>query len=656
MPKVIIKGLPKKQVGGATGKTGDQQSNYGFNTGSIMYHDTDTKDGSQPDIRSTYPKVDREDANVEIELGEYLIQNDLGSIYKAGGKKHSQGGTPIQAKEGAYIVSDFIKTNQPISEALGFDYDPKNDKKQTWAKLLQSKIDTKEYNSFSSLMKDKQQGKLVDQYEFNTAKNKLPEYQSIVSKIALGNELSKAIEGKPYEIPQIAQPAMQSLQQPMTDEKDSNPLVEAKYGGGLPKYQTKGLINTYQQPIDADLQSKQSNGYDVTRPSMYQPNMPSIQHQTKQGVYGNEDWSDQNHMMDFSNRFPEFMKLHPDFDPTKTDHTKLFQNWYNQNINPNYFNGNGAYAIDGKWGQHTFSAPTWDKNKQSIPNTIPGTPPPNIPTPPPTKTPPPNTIPSKDPIDFGNKKPNQNLGYDVGNIMGMLNSMKTDATRYPWSAKQDINLANPVFDNTNYYPIQAAQRSRMDSMNQISNPNMARSVGSYQPDQISGILQETQRVNGNNLQIANSAQANNAQIMNQAGANEAQRQTNLYDNTVKTLDNRFVQNKLAANDFQFGNARNNKAQMAYLLTKNFQMGISNPNDYSSLVGFNGNGKGIGDQGTQQQDEFANLYGKFKQYSGREPDASELMDLLKIHHGSGDYTKNVKKPGQQGYTTTTMDRT
>jgi hypothetical protein len=256
------------------------------------------------------------------------------------------------------------------------------------------------------------------------------------------------------------------------------------------------------------------------------------------------------------------------------------------------------------------------------------------------------------PIDFGSKRGNQNLGYDVGNIMGMLNSMKTDATRYPWSAKQDVNTINPVFDSTNYYPIQAAQRSRMDSMNQISNPSMARSVGSYQPDQINGILQETQRVHGNNLQVANQAEAQNSQIMNSYGANEAQRQTGLYDNTVKTLDNKFIQDKLASKDFldQFGNARNNKAQMAYLLAQNPQFSITNPNDYSSLIQFDGNGKSLANQGTNQTDQADQVLSHYNKFKDRGFDHDQIIDLLRtIHGGKEDSRTTTKKPGQQGST-------
>ena len=247
------------------------------------------------------------------------------------------------------------------------------------------------------------------------------------------------------------------------------------------------------------------------------------------------------------------------------------------------------------------------------------------------------------------------MGLDEGNIMGMLNAMKSHQVRYPWAAKTDVNTLNPQFDTTNYYPIQAAQRSRMDSMNQISNPSIARAVGSYQPDQINGILQETQRVHGNNLQIANSAQAENANIMNNYNAQEAQRQTGLYDNTVKTLDNRDTTNDLRSKNFldQFNNARNNKAQMAYILAQNPQYGITNPNDYSSLVRFNGKGKGWNDPSTQQPseaDEMLANYTKFKN-SGLGLNHDQIVDMLtRINRGKYDYTQTEKKPGQQGQTT------
>ena len=60
----------------------------------------------------TIKPVDREDATMEAEKGESMTrQNPDGSLstFDIEGKKHSQGGTPLQGKNGDFIFSDFKK-------------------------------------------------------------------------------------------------------------------------------------------------------------------------------------------------------------------------------------------------------------------------------------------------------------------------------------------------------------------------------------------------------------------------------------------------------------------------------------------------------------------------------------------------------------------
>tara|TARA_R110001592_G_scaffold243219_10_gene504197 strand:+ start:2950 stop:4983 length:2034 start_codon:yes stop_codon:yes gene_type:complete len=63
-------------------------------------------------------KVPRGEANVEAEKGETMITRDNVSNQKKlvsiGGKKHSEGGTPLSAEPGSAIFSDYLKIKDPM--------------------------------------------------------------------------------------------------------------------------------------------------------------------------------------------------------------------------------------------------------------------------------------------------------------------------------------------------------------------------------------------------------------------------------------------------------------------------------------------------------------------------------------------------------------
>ena len=241
--KVKIVKKPSYQSGGM--HTGDQQ-NYGLYRGGGQMHDymTGPEQASTEGIRTMYPEVPREQASIEVEKGEYIVPADMTALYKVGGKKHSQGGTPVYAKGGEYVVSDYITMPDGLQRLLGFEGKTGKKKDNTIAALLGDKVDAKEYNRLSKIIQDDLSGKDVDQFELATARNRMPLYQEYVSKAAFGGEMAKALQGKDYEIPAIAQPAMEKI---MMDSRlnmvQKEPLAEAKMGGELVKYQTRGKVS-----------------------------------------------------------------------------------------------------------------------------------------------------------------------------------------------------------------------------------------------------------------------------------------------------------------------------------------------------------------------------------------------------------------------------
>ena len=67
------------------------------------------------------PKSMEDEANVEIEKGEYVLRPDVVAPQEALGEKHSNGGTKVDLPE-AYIISDYREMGDKLAERLRRDY------------------------------------------------------------------------------------------------------------------------------------------------------------------------------------------------------------------------------------------------------------------------------------------------------------------------------------------------------------------------------------------------------------------------------------------------------------------------------------------------------------------------------------------------------
>lgn len=700
MAKVKIIKSPKLNPNAGTGRTrpGDQ---VGFSLYNNQVHHINEPDykpvpGAE-DVRSLYPEVPREEANVEVERGEVVVSPDLGTIYNVGGKKHSKGGTPIKAKEGSYIISDFVQINQPLMDMLGLDYDEKKDSGKTWAKVAKQQVDPKYFNQLTAIMSDKEKRKPVDPYAYNAAKIKLPELQATVSKIALGNELSKAMSGKEYNIPNIAQIALQSLQTQVPDESDG-PMLEAKMGGSLPR-----TLPTHLPMAQSGGQKPGRHG----RRDVDESGNTFVYDQAKNSWVPDSDWlsrynpdgsrqykSDPLGMNPYFNSLIDKGDVIPyapnniqpwmgDKNENKGNWSRYtakdirdkamavgysgpmdnisIQNWLYNNPNtkpvvdrlhsdlPPTPNGG---VLDGKWGYRwdmildQLNNPPQYRNHpageiQTVRNKVPG-----LPSVPNKKLPVP-AAGAKGALQFDNGTGKNEIGYDWHNIRNVVDSMHQDPTYYPWSAKMNAITVDPQMDDPNYYPLLSANATRQNGINQISNPSIARAVGSYNPDLMMGLIQETQRARGNNLQSKQQAAMFNAQVLNQAGAQEAGRQTQDYNNTIKTLDNRNESRNLRRENINrsVDNADFMRDQMRYMLAQNPQYTVRDRNNYSSAVMFDNNGKSLANsanQGPNPFDQFKSIQNAFTGYTPEQ----HIALYRALFNGKEDYTETFKKPGQQ----------
>jgi len=201
------------------------------------------------------------------------------------------------------------------------------------------------------------------------------------------------------------------------------------------------------------------------------------------------------------------------------------------------------------------------------PPTIPGVP--QFNTPPPqgkTNTPPPG-------------RPNDYLPY---NAIQKANTL--------WAATRPVNgyfdrAINPnltgqqaMFDEANYDPMLSANNTRMDYMNQFANAQAARATGTYNPQLNEGLVGETARVRGMNLQIGNQTLAQNNQIYNNDSLMRAKEAHQVRDNNIRTKEQMDIARNLKYNDVMknFGKMVNDRTTMQKYNLMYPQFAVSGP--------------------------------------------------------------------------------
>lgn len=276
------------------------------------------------EVRDSLQPVPRDEANLEAEKGETALGDINGDgfpeHYKIGGKRHSQGGTPLNLPDDTFIFSDYVqmKIKDPDMLAKFGKSSPKskNSKGYTPADLA------KQYdiNKYRKILQDPDS----DAVEKKTAEIMIKNYNMKLGALALAQESNK---GFPQGIPEVSKPfmeangiseeqiipkkqeqaapeqmpsgepvampeemMMQQGQQPMSEEdmiamqqQDPRQMQEmpmAMYGmsmGGydIPfanEYQSGGALETYQQKGQVQPPYSESEGYSsmgVERLNMY---------------------------------------------------------------------------------------------------------------------------------------------------------------------------------------------------------------------------------------------------------------------------------------------------------------------------------------------------------------------------------------------------
>ena len=253
MQQVRIKKLPNRALGGV--KTGQQTS-----TGALSIQptamggsDIDQYIGEKAvDTRKTLQPDPREKSNVEVEKGE-VVAGDLNGdgmieTYIAGGKRHSQGGTPLNLPDDTFIFSDTksMKIKNPdILKKFG-----KTSGSYTPADLA------KQYdiNKYRKILQDPDS----DAVDRKTAELMIRNYTMKLGALAVAQEGKK---GFPQGVPLIAQPFMQSNQ--ITEEQ-----VMPKYKPRFAKQEQETTEEETAEPqeevgLDESMPTQMPNGEQI---------------------------------------------------------------------------------------------------------------------------------------------------------------------------------------------------------------------------------------------------------------------------------------------------------------------------------------------------------------------------------------------------------
>jgi hypothetical protein len=348
MIKIRITGKPENlefKYGG--------QSGYGLDLGQRRVQ-TKMPQSKADLVSNTIQEVPRYAANIEAEKGE-TVYGDIdgdGELehMKIGGKRHSEGGTPLNVPEGSFIFSDTAKMKIKDAEVLKYFGLPAKKGGYTPAEIAKRY----DINKYKGILEDVNS----DDLSKNTAQLMVSNYNKKLAALAMVQEQMK---GFPQGMPSVAQQG-----------EGEEEMAMGEYGGYLPKAQGGGgRVAVWDEDEQKALQDYIKQRYNIqipvnardTDPNSQRFTLPTVQ-KSRSGrrVYGDEDWTSADNMADFAKRQKKFLAENPGWDPTKVGATEKFQKWYNaerakKGMKSYFGKGQGFQEVDDEFGEYTFSAP-----------------------------------------------------------------------------------------------------------------------------------------------------------------------------------------------------------------------------------------------------------------------------------------------------------
>lgn len=210
-----------------TGKTGDQRD---YSLVHRQVHYIGEGDSNTP-VKNTMGAVPREQANIEVEGGETVI----GDVNQDGflehmtfvGKRHSEGGMPVNIPDGSFIFSDTkklrIKDKEVLKNIFGLP-----DKKGGYTPAEIAK--RYQVNNYIQDLKSEDTDAITKRSATEMLKNNMEK----LGQLAL---IQESMKGFPDGIPAIAESVMAGMQ----GGAEEQPMQEAKMGG-MKQYQQAGRV------------------------------------------------------------------------------------------------------------------------------------------------------------------------------------------------------------------------------------------------------------------------------------------------------------------------------------------------------------------------------------------------------------------------------
>jgi hypothetical protein len=238
------------------GSMGDQR-NYGLVTGSIWNYENKPTTNN---VTTTLSPVPRDEATIEAERGETVIgdlDNDgMVEHAKIGGKRHSQGGTPLNVPDGSFVFSDYRGLLIKNKDLLKGIFNMPTNKAVTPAKVAQRY----DINKYKMLLNDPESDAMTKK----TAQLMIDNNMKKLGQLALVQE---GMKGFPDGVPAIALPLLgPDFQQPKGPQTMKKGGTVQYRRGGLTKHQGK---TRSQVGFSSDLPDAGIVGYDQFGQPLY---------------------------------------------------------------------------------------------------------------------------------------------------------------------------------------------------------------------------------------------------------------------------------------------------------------------------------------------------------------------------------------------------
>lgn len=202
------------------------QHGFGLDLGQKKVY-SDMNEGAYDNVSNSLQPVDRSEANIEAERGE-TVYGDMdgdGQLehMKVAGKRHSEGGTPLNVPKGSFVFSDTKKMKIKDPEILKYFNSSSKPGGLTPAEIAK-KYDL---NKYKAILDDP----YSDGLSKKTAQRMVESYNKKLGALSM---IQESMKGFPNGAPQVAQ--------------QSGQVPEMEYGGALEEYQSKGQVTTNKVP------------------------------------------------------------------------------------------------------------------------------------------------------------------------------------------------------------------------------------------------------------------------------------------------------------------------------------------------------------------------------------------------------------------------